>query len=157
MAQGNTIEWLNALEMIRQLDAEYLVPGHGPVCDAEATYRIEEYIRFMRGRVRDYYLAGKNKNETKSGLVSEMVEWFPIPPERKAKIESQIKSGLNRVFREIQREGIAHGPNRRQRTFSKRQRRSSSPISPIKTTTTIDPPCVASIVAAALVARPRQP
>ena len=104
MAQGNTIEWLNALEMVRQLDAEYLVPGHGPVCDAEATYRIEEYIRFMRGRVRDYYLAGKNKNETKSGLVSEMVEWFPIPPERKAKIESQIKSGLNRVFREIQRE-----------------------------------------------------
>jgi cyclase len=58
----------------------------------------------MRGRVRDYYLSGKNKNETKSGLVSEMLEWFPVPPERKAKIESQIKSGLNRVFREIQRE-----------------------------------------------------
>ena len=104
MAQGNTIEWLNALELIRQLDAEYLVPGHGPICDADATYRIEEYIRFMRGRVRDYYLAGKNKNETKSGLVAEMVEWFSVPPERKAKIESQIKSGLNRVFREIQRE-----------------------------------------------------
>ncbi|MCB0057349.1 MAG: hypothetical protein KDE45_09995, partial [Caldilineaceae bacterium] len=48
--------------------------------------------------------AGKNKNETKSGLVGEMLEWFPVPPERKAKIESQIKSGLNRVFREIQRE-----------------------------------------------------
>jgi cyclase len=36
--------------------------------------------------------------------VGEMLEWFPVPPERKAKIESQIKSGLNRVFREIQRE-----------------------------------------------------
>ncbi|HMN27248.1 MAG TPA: hypothetical protein PKE45_03765 [Caldilineaceae bacterium] len=33
-----------------------------------------------------------------------MLEWFPVPLERKAKIESQIKSGLNRVFREIQRE-----------------------------------------------------
>lgn len=54
--------------------------------------------------MRDFYRAGKNKNETKSGLVSEMLEWFPVPPERKAKIESQIKSGLNRVFREIQRE-----------------------------------------------------
>ena len=51
-----------------------------------------------------YYLEGKNKNETKSGLVAEMLEWFPVPPERKAKIESQIKSGLNRVFREIQHE-----------------------------------------------------
>ena len=104
MAQGNTLEWLRALEMIRNLGAERLVPGHGPVCTPDATYRVAEYIEFMRGRVRDYYQEGKNKNETKTGLVSEMLEWFPVPPERKAKIESQIKSGLNRVFREIQRE-----------------------------------------------------
>ena len=104
MAQGNTMEWLSALELIRNLGAQYLVPGHGPVCGPEATYRVGEYIEFMRKRVRDYYLEGQNKNETKSGLVGEMLEWFPVPPERKAKIESQIKSGLNRVFREIQRE-----------------------------------------------------
>lgn len=104
MAQGNTLEWLRALETIRELGATRLVPGHGPVCAPDATYRVAEYIVFMRQRVRDYYLEGKNKNETKSGLVTEMLEWFPVPPERKAKIESQIKSGLNRVFREIQRE-----------------------------------------------------
>ena len=104
MAQGNTLEWLRALAFLREIEAEYLVPGHGPVCGVDATYRVGEYIEFMRGRVRDYYRAGKNKNETKSGLVGEMLEWFPVPPERKAKIESQIKSGLNRVFREIQRE-----------------------------------------------------
>jgi cyclase len=104
MAQGNTLEWLRALELIRELGADYLVPGHGPVVGPQATYRVGEYIQFMRGRVRDFYRAGKNKNETKSGLVGEMLEWFPVPPERKAKIESQIKSGLNRVFREIQRE-----------------------------------------------------
>src|SRR5690606_25733617 len=86
------------------LGANMLIPGHGPVCTPEATYRVGEYIEFMRQRVRDYYLEGKNKNETKSGLVAEMLEWFPVPLERKAKIESQIKSGLNRVFREIQRE-----------------------------------------------------
>jgi cyclase len=104
MAQGNTVEWLRALEYVRSLGADYLIPGHGPVVGPEATVRVGEYIEFMRNRVRDYYLAGKNKNETKSGLVGEMLEWFPVPPERKAKIESQIKSGLNRVFREIQRE-----------------------------------------------------
>jgi cyclase len=104
MAQGNTTEWLQALELIRSLGAEKLVPGHGPVCSPDATYRVAEYIEFMRGRVRDYYLEGKNKNEAKSGLVGEMLEWFPVPPERKAKIESQIKSGINRVYREIQRE-----------------------------------------------------
>ncbi|MEZ4706623.1 MAG: MBL fold metallo-hydrolase [Caldilineaceae bacterium] len=104
MAQANSLEWLDALELIRNLDAEYLVPGHGPVCTNEATYKVGEYILFMRGRVRDYYHAGKTKNETKSGLVGEMLEWFPVPAERKVKIESQIKSGLNRVYREIQRE-----------------------------------------------------
>ncbi|MDQ3248046.1 MAG: MBL fold metallo-hydrolase [Chloroflexota bacterium] len=104
MAQGNTLEWLRALETIRNLGATRLIPGHGPVCGPDATYRVAEYIEFMRKRVREYYMEGKNKNETKSGLVSDMLEWFPVPPERKAKIESQIKSGLNRVFREIQRE-----------------------------------------------------
>ncbi len=104
MAQGDSLQWLAALNLIRGLDAVALVPGHGPVCDVEATYRVEEYIRFMRKRVRDYYLQGKNKNETKSGLVAEMAQWFPIPADRKAKTESQIKSGINRVYREMQRE-----------------------------------------------------
>jgi len=104
MAQGNTLEWLKALELIRSLDAELLIPGHGPVCRPESTYKVGEYINFIRKRVLDYYNEGKNKNETKSGLVGEVLEWFPVPPERKAKIESQIKSGINRVYREIQRE-----------------------------------------------------
>jgi cyclase len=104
MAQADTLQWIDALHFIRNLGAEILVPGHGPVCTPDATQRIEEYIRFMRERVRDYYREGKTKNETKSGLVSEMVEWFPVPSDRKAKIESQIKSGLNRVYREIQKE-----------------------------------------------------
>lgn len=104
MAQADTLQWIEALRYVRELDPEQIVPGHGPVCTPDVTHKVEEYIAFMRERVRDYYRQGKTKNETKSGLVGEMVEWFPVPPERKAKIESQIKSGLNRVYREIQRE-----------------------------------------------------
>lgn len=104
MAQADSLEWIDALRRIRSLGAEKLVPGHGPVCSPDDTYRVEEYIKFKRERVRTYYRDGKTKNEAKSGLVGEMLEWFPVPLERKAKIESQIKSGINRVYREIQRE-----------------------------------------------------
>ncbi len=104
MAQADSLEWVEALRRLRALGAERLVPGHGPVCDPDDTIKVEEYILFKRQRVRDYFLAGKTKNEAKSGLVGEMLELFPVPLERKAKIESQIKSGINRVYREIQRE-----------------------------------------------------
>jgi len=104
MAQADSLEWIDALRRIRSLGAEMLVPGHGPVCGPEDTEKVEEYIQYKRRRVLDYYRAGKTKNEAKSGLVGEMLELFPVPLERKAKIESQIKSGINRVYREIQRE-----------------------------------------------------
>ena len=104
MAQANSLEWIDALRRIRSLGAEKLVPGHGPVCRPDDTLRVEEYILFKRQRVLDYYREGKTKNEAKSGLVGDMLELFPVPLERKAKIESQIKSGINRVYREIQRE-----------------------------------------------------
>ena len=104
MAQANSLEWIEALGRIRELGAEKLVPGHGPVCGPEDSVKVEDYIRFMRRRVGDYYNEGKTKNEAKSGLVAEMLEWFLVPLERKAKIESQIKSGINRVYREVQRE-----------------------------------------------------
>ena len=102
MAQANSKEWLEGLTYIRKLDAQYIVPGHGPVCDREATERISEYIRHMRSRVRSLYRAGKSKQETANMLVGELLGWFPIPPDRKSKIESQIKSGIGRVWTEIQ-------------------------------------------------------
>ena len=42
------------LELIREIGADYLIPGHGPVVGPESTYRVGEYIEFMRGRVREF-------------------------------------------------------------------------------------------------------
>jgi cyclase len=104
MAQANSKEWLDGLTYIRKLDAQYIVPGHGPVCGREATERMSEYIRHMRSRVRSLYRAGKSKQETANTLVGELLEWFPIPSDRKSKIESQIKSGISRMWIEMQHE-----------------------------------------------------
>ena len=40
-----------ALELIRLIGADYLIPGHGPA-GVESTYRAGEYIEFARRRVR---------------------------------------------------------------------------------------------------------
>ena len=65
--------------------------------------RVTEYIRYMRSQVKVMFRQGKSKQETGSFLVKDLVTWFPIPIGRKAKIESQIKQGIGRVYEEVRR------------------------------------------------------
>jgi len=103
MTQANSLEWLRALEFVRQLQPAYIVPGHGPICDISALDRLIKYLAFLRQRTLDLYLAGRTKQETASLLIPELKPWFPIPPERSPKIESQIRSGIGRVYDEHRR------------------------------------------------------
>ena len=103
MTQANSIEWLRALQFIRQLDPDYIVPGHGAVCDTSALDRLTDYLTYLQQRTRDLYQEGRSKQETASALVPELKPWFPIPPERSPKIESQIRSGIGRVYDEYRR------------------------------------------------------
>lgn len=103
MTQANSGEWLRALEFIRRLEPRYIVPGHGPVCDVSTLDRLTDYLQFLRQRSLDLLRAGRSKQETASLLIPELKPWFPIPPERSAKIESQIRSGIGRVYDEHRR------------------------------------------------------
>jgi cyclase len=103
MAQANSKEWLDGLTYIRKLKADRIVPGRGQVCGREATDRMSEYIRFMRGRVRMYHRQGKSKQETIMLVLREVAGWFPISPSVKSKTESQIKQGIGRIWNEMER------------------------------------------------------
>ncbi|MCO6450867.1 MAG: MBL fold metallo-hydrolase [Caldilineales bacterium] len=100
MTQANSEEWLAALEFVRELEPNYIVPGHGPICDVGTLDRLSDYLRFLRQRTLDLYNAGRSKQETASLLIPELKPWFPIPAERSPKIESQIRSGIGRVYDE---------------------------------------------------------
>jgi len=104
MTQAHSGEWLEALRFIRALAPRHIVPGHGPICDVSAINRLEEYLLFLRQRTLDLYQAGRAKQETASLLIPELKPWFPIPPERSSKIESQIRSGIGRVYDEHRRQ-----------------------------------------------------
>jgi hypothetical protein len=53
----------------------------------------------VRVRVR----RGYTKQETASSLVKSLVPMFPVPADRRGKIESQIKQGINRVYNEYKK------------------------------------------------------
>jgi cyclase len=100
MGQANTKEWLGALTNIRRMNVSILVPGHGPLCDTEATYPVSEYIRQARSKVRSLYRTGRSKSDV-SSLISEMADLYPFPPEQKSKVEKRIRAGLNRIYDEM--------------------------------------------------------
>ena len=103
MAQANSKQWLDALRQIRKLHPQAIVPGHGPLTTVEATEPLSAYIRFVRRQVRIRFRRGYSKQETASSLVKTLVPMFSITPERRGKIESQIKQGINRVYNEYKK------------------------------------------------------
>lgn len=103
MAQANTKQWLEALSYIRKLNPRIIVPGHGALCTAKDTEPLSEYIRLVRRKVRSCWRKGYTKQETASALVKGFVPYFPIPPERRSKLEAQIKQGINRTYNEYKK------------------------------------------------------
>jgi cyclase len=103
MAQANSKQWLEALSYIRKLHPAKIVPGHGPLTTIESTEPLSEYIRYVRRQVRVRIRRGYTKQETASSLVKSLVPMFPVPSDRRSKIESQIKQGINRVYNEYKK------------------------------------------------------
>jgi glyoxylase-like metal-dependent hydrolase (beta-lactamase superfamily II) len=50
--------WIAACEMIAALDAETIVPGHGPLTDARGVERVRQYLAYVRDEARKRHDAG---------------------------------------------------------------------------------------------------
>ncbi|MEW2415651.1 MBL fold metallo-hydrolase [Streptomyces sp. NPDC046866] len=53
LAMGSLAGSLRALELLRSLDAETVVPGHGPLTDPSAYDSTERYLRYVDGLARE--------------------------------------------------------------------------------------------------------
>ncbi len=103
LSQSNSREWLNALNRIRRLAFDVLVPGQGEPGGKEMTETISDFIRGMRSGVRKHYRAGHSKAETYNQLL-ELIHLFPVTESRRDKIEQQFKAGISQVYEEIKAE-----------------------------------------------------
>jgi glyoxylase-like metal-dependent hydrolase (beta-lactamase superfamily II) len=55
MWAGPVENWLKALDLILELDAETIVPGHGPLTDKEGVRQVKAYWEYVRGAARDCF------------------------------------------------------------------------------------------------------
>ncbi|MGC8826122.1 MAG: MBL fold metallo-hydrolase [Anaerolineae bacterium] len=104
MAQGSSGEWVRALEQLKSMPIDVLVPGHGEVCDKQVIDPLLDYLRVARELIRQEYLAGRSKSEAARNVLTKIIGFFPRKPSAGVKLEAKIKSGLGHVYDEIRRE-----------------------------------------------------
>jgi cyclase len=84
---------LRALDLLRELDAEIVVPGHGPVCGPEAFDATERYLRYVAELAMEGHSAGAGPlATTRSADLSEFAELRE--PER-------LVANLHRAYAEL--------------------------------------------------------
>jgi cyclase len=100
LGQSDSKQWLELLTRLRKMSLAGIVPGHGPVCNVEATEPVSDYIRAMRSKVRSQYRSGRTKSEA-AVVISQMIDYFPYRPGDKSFIEKRIRAGVSRVYDEM--------------------------------------------------------
>jgi cyclase len=100
LGQSISKEWLEVLTRLRKMSLSHIVPGHGPLCNVEATEPVSEYIRILRSKVRSQYRSGRTKSEA-AVVINQMIDYFPYRPGDKSFVEKRIRAGISRVYDEM--------------------------------------------------------
>lgn len=120
MSQAESKQWLSSLTAMRKMAVDVIIPGHGPICDKEATYPLSDYIRDMRAVVRRSFQAGRSKSETSSAVIPEFLDVFPYRESDRDQVRGHIKGGSDRIYDEYRAEVKANTAN--QSSVSKRSK-----------------------------------
>jgi cyclase len=63
MWAGPVANWIKACDRIIDLDADVIVPGHGPITDIAGVKRVQEYLGYINTEARKRYDAGLSVRE----------------------------------------------------------------------------------------------
>lgn len=85
--------WIAACDRILELNAQVLVPGHGPVTDASGVRDVRRYLEFVRGAASERFDAGMSAAEATADIdISDFADWGD--PER-------IAVNVDAAYREL--------------------------------------------------------
>ena len=95
---GSIVGWLSALERVRALGAETVIPGHGPVCGPEALDDVAAYLRFVQEVARSGFETGAAPLDVaREADLGRFGEW--TDPER-------LVGNLHRAYSELRQEPL---------------------------------------------------
>ena len=93
---GSVAGWLEALDRVRALGAETIVPGHGPVAGPEVLDDVGDYLRFVQGSAKAGFEAGAAPLEVARELdLGRFGEWTD---------SERIVGNLHRAYSELRGE-----------------------------------------------------
>jgi cyclase len=100
MEYAETKAWLSVLNRLRKMAVDVIVPGHGTICDREATHPLSGYIRDMRAKVRHSYRERRSKSETSKVVIPAFLEAFPYQDGDREYVYECVKGGSDRIYDE---------------------------------------------------------
>jgi cyclase len=92
--EGPWSGWIDACELILSLDADVIVPGHGPITDKAGVREMLDWIVYLRDEAKTRYDAGLSVEETARDLpiYSPIADWIE---------RERIVSNVNLLFHEF--------------------------------------------------------
>ena len=66
--EGSTDHWIDALRRVEALEPQYVVPGHGPVCDLDGLREARRYFEAVQAHARVAWAAGTSVLDCCSGI-----------------------------------------------------------------------------------------
>lgn len=93
---GSYEKWLQALDLIIQLDPQVIVPGHGPICGIEGVLEMKKYLQYVRDESKKCFDAGLTSlNAAKRIELGPYAEW---------RAPARIFMNVERAYREFRGE-----------------------------------------------------
>ena len=81
MWHGPVANWIDACLRIEDMQADLIVPGHGPITDKHGVVKVRHYLQYVRDQARSRYDAGMDVFEAAKDIeLSEYSSWSD--PER---------------------------------------------------------------------------
>lgn len=69
---GPLSSWMDALDLIVDLDPAVVVPGHGPVTDVAGVVRVRDYLAWVDGAARDRHARGMSAEEAARDIAADL-------------------------------------------------------------------------------------